>query len=120
MTDASEYLLIPEVATIARVSVATVRWWLHTGRLHSVRPGRRRLIARRDLDLFLAGTETARVPGWPCDDLVTSAVPHEKPDRGSDSAGAFEPTITALSHTAPLSGEGPPRAPFSHPRSRRW
>lgn len=37
------YLLIPEVAKIARAPVETVREWIRLGKLRSTRPGRRRL-----------------------------------------------------------------------------
>lgn len=44
-----QYLLLPEVAELARVSVSTVRHWIRVGRLPSVRPGRRRLVPRAAL-----------------------------------------------------------------------
>lgn len=50
-----DLLFIEEVAEIARVSPATVRWWLRQGKLPSTRPGRRRLIRRDALSAFLAG-----------------------------------------------------------------
>lgn len=48
-----QLLLINEVAKIARVSPASVRWWIQSGRLKSVKPGRHRLIRRQDLADFL-------------------------------------------------------------------
>jgi len=48
------YLLLPEAATIARVSVHTVRTWIRTGKLRSSRPGRRRLVRRDHFEQFLA------------------------------------------------------------------
>jgi len=54
MADHDEWLLINEVANIARVSPDTVRFWIKTGRLSSIRPGRRRLVRREALDAFLA------------------------------------------------------------------
>ncbi len=51
---ASEYLLLEEVAEHARTTISTVRYWITEGRLPSVRPGRRRLVKRADLDAFMA------------------------------------------------------------------
>lgn len=49
-----EYLLIDEVATLARTSAGTVRAWLRSGRLPSVKPGRHRLVRKADLDAFMS------------------------------------------------------------------
>lgn len=49
-----DYLLLSEVAEIARTSVDSVRSWVRSGRLRSVKPGRRRLIRRDELEKFLA------------------------------------------------------------------
>jgi excisionase family DNA binding protein len=49
-----DYLLLSEVAEIARTSVDSVRSWVRSGRLRSVKPGRRRLIRRDELERFLA------------------------------------------------------------------
>jgi len=49
----SELLLLVEAAELARVSVETLRFWIRTGKLASVRPGRRRMIRRDVLDAFL-------------------------------------------------------------------
>ena len=46
-------LIVEEVAAICRTSPETVRFWIRSGRLASVRPGRRRLISRADLKRFL-------------------------------------------------------------------
>lgn len=51
----SPYLLVEEVAEETRSPVSTVRHWIATGRLASVRPGRRRLVHRADLAAFIAG-----------------------------------------------------------------
>lgn len=51
--DNDKLLLVGEVATICRTSPETVRFWIRSGRLPSVRPGRRRLISRADLNQFL-------------------------------------------------------------------
>lgn len=50
----TKLLLIEEVADICRTSPSTVRFWIKTGRLRSLRPGRRRLIAAADLQRFLS------------------------------------------------------------------
>jgi excisionase family DNA binding protein len=47
-------LTLEEVAKECRTAVASVRLWIRTGRLRSVRPGRRRLVHRGDLEQFLA------------------------------------------------------------------
>jgi excisionase family DNA binding protein len=49
-----EFLLLDEVARECRASVASVRYWIASGRLRSVRPGRRRLVSREDLERFIA------------------------------------------------------------------
>ncbi len=54
MHEHSQMLLLEEVAREARVSVSTVRFWIAVRKLPSVRPGRRRLVKRADLDVFLA------------------------------------------------------------------
>ena len=48
-----EYLLLEEIAAIARAPLETVRGWIRSGRLPSVKPGRRRLVRRADLEHFL-------------------------------------------------------------------
>jgi excisionase family DNA binding protein len=50
-----EYLLVAEVAALARTSVDTVRAWMRSGRLASVKPGRLRLVRRVDFEAFMAG-----------------------------------------------------------------
>lgn len=49
----SSYLLLSEAAELARVSIDTARYWVRTGKLASVRPGRRRLVRRDVLEAFL-------------------------------------------------------------------
>jgi excisionase family DNA binding protein len=49
----SPYLLLEEIAEETRTPLSTVRHWIATGKLPSVRPGRRRLVRRVDLDAFL-------------------------------------------------------------------
>jgi excisionase family DNA binding protein len=57
-----ELLLLDEVARECRTTIGTVRHWVATGRLKSVRPGRRRLVRRTDLDRFLESTPGASHP----------------------------------------------------------
>jgi excisionase family DNA binding protein len=52
--DESDLLFLTEVAEYARVSLKTVRHWVETGRLSSLRFGRRRMVRRKDLDRFVA------------------------------------------------------------------
>jgi excisionase family DNA binding protein len=49
-----EFLLLDEVARECRAPVASVRYWIASRRLRSIRPGSRRLVSREDLDKFLA------------------------------------------------------------------
>lgn len=53
----NDLLLLDEVAGICRVTIDTVRHWIQIGKLRSLRPGRRRLVRRVDLDSFLAGRQ---------------------------------------------------------------
>lgn len=53
-----ELLWIEEVADACRASVGTVRHWIRTKRLPSLRLGRRRLVRREDLDRFLRSAAT--------------------------------------------------------------
>ena len=55
----SEWLFVEDVARELRVPVATVRYWIKTRKLASVRPGRRLLVLRQDLDALLASTRKA-------------------------------------------------------------
>jgi excisionase family DNA binding protein len=48
-----EFLFFEEVVAIARAPRGTVRHWIRTKKLPSVRPGRRRMIRRSDLEAFL-------------------------------------------------------------------
>jgi excisionase family DNA binding protein len=57
-----ELLLLDEVAAISRASVETVRFWIRRGRLQSVKPGRRRMVTRSELDRFLRGEPAAEAP----------------------------------------------------------
>lgn len=42
-------LTVDEAATVAEVAPATVRWWMHTGRLPRHRHGRRVYVLEADL-----------------------------------------------------------------------
>jgi excisionase family DNA binding protein len=53
MDDQPTYLLVPEVAKIARTSESTIRQWIADGRLKASRPGRHVLIKATDLDKLL-------------------------------------------------------------------
>lgn len=55
----NEFMLLEEVATFLRVSTSTVRHWILVGKLPSVRPGRRRLVCRKDVLAFVDGALTA-------------------------------------------------------------
>lgn len=56
MDETSEFLLLEEVARRCRVPVSSVRHWIKSGRLESVRFARRRLVRRADLELFIASS----------------------------------------------------------------
>ena len=53
MTNDGDLLQLVDVSRLARVSVSTVRHWIKTGRLASLRPGRRRLVLRGEFERFL-------------------------------------------------------------------
>lgn len=61
MNEPHDLLLIEEVAAICRASPSTVRFWIKTGKLRSIRPGLRRLIARSELQRLLAGRRAPSV-----------------------------------------------------------
>ena len=50
-------LFLHEVAEITRVPLSSVRRWVATGRLPSLRPGRRRLVRAEDLAAMLRASE---------------------------------------------------------------
>jgi excisionase family DNA binding protein len=52
-----QLLLIPEVARLARVSIATVRYWIASGKLPSLKPGRRVMVRMAALQKLLADAE---------------------------------------------------------------
>lgn len=47
------YLLVEEVASETRSCVATVRYWIRTGKLKAIRIGRRLLVPRTNLDSLI-------------------------------------------------------------------
>jgi excisionase family DNA binding protein len=53
-TKLGDLLILEEVAELTRARLETVRAWIKQGRLRSIRPGRRRLVRRQDLEAFLA------------------------------------------------------------------
>jgi excisionase family DNA binding protein len=53
MAEQRRFLTLDECAAEARVSRSSVRHWLRTGKLRSVRPGRRRLVERTEFERFL-------------------------------------------------------------------
>lgn len=57
MVDNNRFLTTEECATEGRVSRSTLYHWLRTGKLRSVRPGRRRLIERAEFERFLAAAQ---------------------------------------------------------------
>ena len=60
---ASELLLLEEVAELTRAPLSCVRFWVRTGKLPSLRPGRRVLVRRSVLEQFLASSERSGTAG---------------------------------------------------------
>lgn len=54
---ASELLFLEEVAELTRTRLSCVRFWVRTGKLPSLRPGRRVMVRRVVLEKFLADAE---------------------------------------------------------------
>ena len=57
----TEWLFVEDVAREMRVPVGTVRHWIKARKLASVRPGRRLLVLREDLDAFLQSSRTVAI-----------------------------------------------------------
>ncbi len=57
----SDLLFLEEVAELMRVPVSSVRYWIRKGRLQSLKPGRRVLVRRTELQDFLARSERGDV-----------------------------------------------------------
>jgi excisionase family DNA binding protein len=53
----TEFLFIEEVAELTRVPVSCVQFWIRTGKLPSLKPGRRVLVRKAALERFLAESE---------------------------------------------------------------
>ena len=62
MTNPTDLLLLPEVAEICRTSVNSVREWIRAGKLRAIRPGRRVLVRRADLDVLLTVAAVTNPP----------------------------------------------------------
>ena len=54
---ASDLLFLEEVAELTRARMSCVRFWVRTGKLPSLRPGRRVMVRRAALEKFLANSE---------------------------------------------------------------
>lgn len=74
-----QYLLVTEVAELARASVDTVRGWLRSRRLPSVKPGRHRLVRRVDFEAFMTTDRLAERKQGP---------PPSDPEGGPDGSVA--------------------------------
>jgi len=59
------FLRLAEVAAETGMALGTVRSWVHERRLASVKLGRRRLVARTDLEAFIARSRTEARPALP-------------------------------------------------------
>jgi excisionase family DNA binding protein len=58
-----QLLLIPEIAAYARASVGTIRYWIATGKLASLKPGRRVMVRLSVLQKFLSEAERGSAGG---------------------------------------------------------
>ncbi|HET7540047.1 MAG TPA: helix-turn-helix domain-containing protein [Polyangiaceae bacterium] len=56
---ANELLFLEEVAELTRARMSCVRFWVRTGKLPSLRPGRRVMVRREVLEKFLTNAERA-------------------------------------------------------------
>ncbi|HKO46262.1 MAG TPA: helix-turn-helix domain-containing protein [Polyangiaceae bacterium] len=52
LCSAGEFIKLPVVAEYFGVPVSTVRQWVRSGRLPSIKPGRHRLVRQQDFELF--------------------------------------------------------------------
>jgi excisionase family DNA binding protein len=64
------YLTVADAATIAGVSAATVRGWMHEGDLPSQRAGRFLRVKRSDLEAFMHGGKSPAADSDDLDDLA--------------------------------------------------
>lgn len=53
MTDLMD---VKELADVLRVEVPTVQRWLREGKLPFIQPGRKKLVRRSDLEMFIEGS----------------------------------------------------------------
>lgn len=60
---ANDLLLLSEVAELTRTPLSCVRFWIRTGKLASLRPGRRVLVRRSVLEQFLTDSERSGTQG---------------------------------------------------------
>jgi excisionase family DNA binding protein len=60
---ANDLLLLSEVAEMTRTALSCVRFWVRTGKLASLKPGRRVLVRRSVLEQFLADSERSGTQG---------------------------------------------------------
>ena len=59
----TDLLFLEEVAAVMRVPVSSVRYWIRKGRLQSLKPGRRVLVRRTELQDFITRSERGDVVG---------------------------------------------------------
>jgi excisionase family DNA binding protein len=59
IVDYDELLFLEEVAERCRAPLSSVRHWVRTRKLPSIRPGRRRMVRRSDLERFLQAQSAA-------------------------------------------------------------
>jgi excisionase family DNA binding protein len=57
------FIRLPIIAEYFGVPVSTVRHWVRSGRLPSVKPGRHRLVLREDFEQFRLRNARGGVPG---------------------------------------------------------
>jgi excisionase family DNA binding protein len=68
---ANELLFLEEVAELTRSRLSSVRLWVRTGKLASLRPGRRVMVRREVLEKFLADAERDGTAGARSDRRTT-------------------------------------------------
>ena len=80
---ARTFLYLEEVARECRTSLSSVRVWISSGRLRATRPGRRLLISREDLELFL--NSSVRGPKRPAVGAIVDLEPDHARSAEPDS-----------------------------------
>jgi excisionase family DNA binding protein len=63
--DASEFMVVEEVASKMRTTVWAVRSWIRNGKLAAIRPGKRLLVRRSDVLKLLAAVVVRPGEGSP-------------------------------------------------------